>query len=239
MIDIKKLIDMHSYRRPAFSYSEEEFIDKYIYVPNKKSYYDGYGNVIIDTVSNPSTIFSAHTDTVDYMDGKRDCVVYDEDFSILHTNKQEILGADDCAGVYILLEMIKENIPGRYIFHREEESGAKGAHWIIENTPEIFHNISSAIAFDRAGDKDIITSMVTGVTASEDFSKILSEELDGGHESARGTFTDTAFYIGHIKNCTNISVGYYDQHSQNEFLDLAYFDWLVERVKAMNWGVVL
>lgn len=234
-MNLSKLIEMLEYRRPSFSKTEKEFVKKFIVDPNPTAVVDGFGNIIIDTCKNPTIIFSCHTDTVDSVPGFRK-VCHDADINILHTNNKEILGADDGAGIYIMLEMIQENISGRYIFHRSEEIGALGAQWIIDNTPHMLQNINHAIAFDRMGDTDVINHMITGKTATDKFVSNLCESLSENHQSATGTFTDTAFYIDHIKNCTNVSVGYYNQHTRSEILDLEHFSWLVNKVKTIDWN---
>lgn len=230
------LIEMLSYRRVSFSDEEKEFIEKYIIPAHPNSYKDGYGNVIIDTCEKPNTIFSCHTDTVDTKEGFRE-IFYDELLNIIYS-VDDILGADDCAGVFIMLQMIAENIPGRYIFHRDEEKYCGGSTYIKEVTPEVLEGINNAIAFDRMGDSDVITTMMLGECAGKDFADNLCNALgDEGHSfyPATGVYTDTMMYRGVIKNCTNISVGYYNQHSNDEFLDLDFFNWLVNKVKTIDW----
>lgn len=234
-MNLEKLISMLEYRRPAFSYTEEEFIERFILPAHPSARKDGFNNIIIDTCENPTNIFSCHTDTVDHVDGFRE-VLYDGVTNMLTANGNEILGADDGAGVYILLEMIEHNKPGRYIFHRDEECGGTGAAWIADHTPELFDGIKNAIAFDRMGDSDVIDTMFNGKIATDQFVNRLCESLSDRHTKATGTFTDTALYYGYVLNCTNISVGYYGQHTGSEMLDLEHFSWLVEKVKTIDWN---
>ena len=44
----------------------------------------------------------------------------------------DCLGADDGAGVFLMLEMIDANVEGTYIFHRGEERGGWGSSQIAE-----------------------------------------------------------------------------------------------------------
>ena len=53
--------------------------------------------------------------------------------------------------------MIAADVPGTYIFHREEEIGGKGSGWIADNKDNWLSNYSSCIAFDRYGNNSIIT----------------------------------------------------------------------------------
>lgn len=235
-MDLQKFKEMLRYKRPAFSDTETEFIQKFIFPANKNLILDGYGNIIVDTCKNPTIIFSCHTDTVDRKDGFRE-IFHDELMETIFA-VDDILGADDCAGVFLMLAMIEKNIPGRYIFHRAEEIGALGASWILENTPNLLYNIEHAIAFDRRGSSDVITHMFIGETCSHASAMAISDLLGDENYTfspTEGVFTDTMIYCGHVKNCTNVSVGYYDEHTKNEFIDLIYFQWLVNRVTTIDW----
>lgn len=53
--------------------------------------------------------------------------------------------------------------------------------------------------------------------------------------SARGIFTDTANYTHLIPECTNVSVGYYHEHTKDEALDLDYLRELSEKVIEVDW----
>lgn len=229
---IFELMEMLKWKRPANTASEEEFVTRFIDpLPNSRR--DDFGNVIVD-VGEPKILFSSHTDTAENEEGFRN-VVYDELINVMTSDGNSILGADDGAGMFLMIRMIECGIPGRYVFHRCEEIGAHGSIWIEENTPEILDGMVAAIAFDRSGDTDVVTKMVTGVTCTGEFANVLSEMLSEYHKGCDGVFTDTAFYIDHIPNCTNVSVGYYNEHTTAEFLDLDYFCWLYDRVSEVQW----
>jgi hypothetical protein len=143
-----------------------------------------------------------------------------------YVQHQNCLGADCTTGVWLMLEMIKAGVEGLYIFHRDEENGGKGSTHIRDKTPELLDGIKYAIAFDRYGYKSIITHQFGKRTASDKFADSLKyalewDGLEFKHDDG-GTFTDTEVYSDLIPECTNISVGYFDQHSSKESQDLEF-----------------
>lgn len=148
------------------------------------------------------------------------------------------LGADDKVGVYILLRMIEKGIPGTYLFHTGEECGGLGSAYLASKHPEIFENKDRAIAFDRAGYDDVIGYQRGGRCCSTDFGKALAAALNVSmpprikfKEDAHGTFTDTANYTKLVPECTNVSVGYFNQHGSSEHLDAYWLEtWLLPAI---------
>lgn len=230
------LYDILSLRRAAFSVAETLLITKYIQPTGAVR--DGYGNFVLKIGDSP-IMWSCHTDTVHRNDknNKTRQKLHLSDKGILTAVgkgkiKADCLGADDGAGVWLMLRMIKAKVPGLYVFHRDEESGGQGSAHIIKywdsyhfrSDPEnhIFNGIKFAIAFDRKGTKSIITHQGAR-TCSDAFADSFSAALGMGHtKDDGGTFTDTKNYYHKIGECTNLSVGYYSQHFSNESLDIIY-----------------
>ena len=237
----KKLLKMLSYCRPEDSDGEMRFIEEYIWDKfPKNQWMDDYGNIHI-SIGKSKTIFSAHTDTVHRKDDDQE-VLYDPNTSHAFIDPQgssNCLGADDGAGVWLMMEMIQAGIPGRYIFHRAEEVGGKGSAWVAKNLKDLLKNYERAIAFDRMGTADIITSQRGGRCCSDEFafalSKAMGEQGVTGMSKATGTFTDTANYIYDIHECTNLSVGYYKQHGKLETLDLNFLENLRTACLKLDW----
>jgi hypothetical protein len=50
-----------------------------------------------------------------------------------------------------------------------------------------------------------------------------------------GVYTDTAEFTDYIPECTNISVGYDHEHSQQESLNMVYFQQLANAVLLVDW----
>jgi hypothetical protein len=213
---------------------------------------DEVGNIILD-IGKPKkdfrTVFSCHMDTVHHNHEAQLGLMYtlatdkpDSEGMIYafttYKNKDgvdmvapSILGADDKLGMYIMLKMIENNIPGRYIFHIGEERGGIGSRHIATKTPEVLKSMRRAIAFDRMNYTDTIAFQSGGRCCSTEFSTALAnavnEHITTRHllfkPDVRGVWTDTANYTSLVSECTNLSVGYFNQHTTNEHFDAVWF----------------
>jgi|KBSMisStandDraft_5_1062788.scaffolds.fasta_scaffold14342_2 hypothetical protein len=220
--EVSVLADMLSYCRPHNSKTERGFIGKYLTPVGVK--FDKKGNAH-KIIGDAPVIWSSHTDTVHDKKGMHKVVYWvDKDGdTYLGTDTGSCLGADDTAGIWIMLNMIKAKIPGHYIFHRGEECGGVGSRWIAQETKELLKSMRFAIAFDRRDLKSIITHQGSKKCCSDEFAKALAEQIGMGHEcDATGAWTDTAAYTDNIAECTNISVGYFNAHSKMEKLNIDY-----------------
>lgn len=230
------------------------------FCPNsKKPRIDTEGNIIFEIGErgkDHNTMFSCHLDTVHTSDGPLTLLMtnskyktygYGYIFGATRSKEgklsPEILGADDRAGMWIMLKMIQKKIPGLYVFHTWEERGAKGSEHICKNTPDLVKDIKRCIAFDRRGYSDVIGSQRGSKCCSDDFGKALAGILNTNmppkqqfSHGAVGSFTDSASYTSIIPECTNISVGYFEQHSTREHLDYVFLSRiLLPAVLAADW----
>ena len=201
---------------------------------------DFCGNIHVDMRDDSSneTMFTAHVDTVHREDGFN-TFKYEGQYLLADGGKP--LGADDGAGVAILLHMIDHRIPGYYVFFQGEEKGGIGSSWLALNDQELAENFVRAITFDRKGTNSVITHQMCGRTCSDDFAYALSDQLNdlcGDFmfvPDDTGVYTDTAEFSGLIPECTNISVGYYSEHTPNEKLDMVHFQDLADAVLKIEW----
>lgn len=224
---------------------------------------------VIQVGDNPTGMFSAHCDTVHSVSGRQtlihdadfgrlfvdkpkvedlpgllDNVVDLGGFKIKSKftrqySRDSVLGADDGAGLWLLLEMIDAGIPGKYFFHTMEEIGGQGSSGVARLHPNELKGLNKAVAFDRKGTSDIITTQRGGIRCCSDvFSAALAAALavhGHTHSNAAGSFTDTANYTEIIAECTNVSVGYNEEHTNEEWLDLNYLAALREAVIKVDW----
>jgi hypothetical protein len=219
MKDIDTIKTMLTFRRPAGSDTEKAFIERFIKPLGVKT--DEHGNHIkVVGSENPTILWSSHTDSVHKMAGYQK-IDFDGQFIRLpKKSKSNCLGADCAAGVWIMSEMIKANVPGLYVFHAAEEIGCIGSRAIVKHNPELLANIKSAIAFDRKGYDSVITHQRSRC-ASDAFGNSVATQLPARFKNdPTGILTDTKMYMHIVPECSNISVGYFDEHHPEERLDV-------------------
>lgn len=223
MPPIPSLIHLLTYCRPHRSATEEHFVGRYLQtLPGAWS--DPHGNVHV-TVGTPDILWSCHTDTVHRTDGRQQVSQIYDRIVLTPGSTSACLGGDDTVGVYLCLSMIAAGRSGHYIFHRGEECGGVGSRALAASTPHLLAGSRYAIALDRAGTGDIVTSQCGRRCCSDVFAESLAQALaptfrhtDRYHPAA-GTYTDTHEYRHLIPECTNLSVGYTRAHSPTEVVD--------------------
>lgn len=217
------LMTILSWSRPAGSATDDLFVTKFLdTIPGMHA--DEYGNRWLQVGKEPEIMWSCHTDTVDRREGAKTLKIHNG-FISLDKGSAKVgtcLGADDGAGLWLMLEMIKAGVGGLYAFHRDEEIGGIGSRWAAKNVPHYMLGIKAAIAFDRKGYTDVITHQGHR-TCSDVFADSLGSILGMGFKKDdTGLFTDTANYTDLIGECTNLSIGYFGNHGPAEQLDAEF-----------------
>ena len=121
---INTLGKMMQTMRPSNTKTLYNFIDDYI-LPLGATM-DHAGNAII-RVGDSKVLWSSHTDTVHRVSGQQRVVVNGDMLKLGHGSFSNCLGADCTTGVWIMREMILNNVAGLYIFHDSEEIGGIGS----------------------------------------------------------------------------------------------------------------
>lgn len=217
--DAAALYAMLEYKRPHGSRSEAKFINRFL--RPLKMQQDDYGNLFKVVGDAPRVMWCAHTDSVHGRQGKQ-AIVADVEAQCLRLapkHRDDVLGADNAAGVWLLVEMIKAGVPGLYCFFRNEERGRLGSEHFAKHSADMLKGVDFAIAFDRRGLRSVITHQFCGRTCSDAFAKQLADLLGMGMVPDNGgIYTDTASFVDQIAECTNVSVGYFDEHTSKESL---------------------
>lgn len=200
--------------------------------------WDDEDNYILEIGQNSKTLFCAHIDTVGKSVQETNPIFY-KNFLFTGNDAADCLGGDDRCGVLSLLSLISEGVPGTYIFHNCEERGANGAQHI--NKTFDLSKFNRAIEFDRRGTSSIITEMSASKVCSVDFAKALAESLNEEgtldyNSDPTGSFTDVYFYKEIIPEITNLSVGYYNEHSNKECISILWLiDNFIPRITKIKW----
>ena len=202
---------------------------------------DEFGNLFIK-IGESDVMFTSHLDTATSALTEVNHVIED---NIIKTDGKSILGADDKAGVTVMLYMIEKNIPGLYYFFLGEEVGCVGSKKVSESHKvEKIPYINKVISFDRRGTGSIITFQAGSRCCSDKFGEELSKRLNEVETSfsykndPTGVYTDSAQFVKIYPECTNISVGYYSEHTYSERQDIEHLDKLAEACTKIDWNTL-
>jgi hypothetical protein len=200
---------------------------------------DEFGN-LFTKIGTSDVMFTSHLDTATSVYTK---VKHQFDQNIIKTDGTTILGADDKAGVTIMLHMIENQIPGLYYFFLGEEVGCVGSKKVAEKHKiEKFDYINKVISFDRRGTDSVITYQAGARCCSDKFGEELSKQLNLAESTFNykndptGVYTDSAQFVRIYAECTNISVGYYSEHTYSERQDIEHLTKLAEACLKVDWN---
>lgn len=187
-----------------------------------------YDNVIstdkyIIAVGDIPVALTAHLDTVFKTPPSR--IFYDRAKNVMWS--PEGLGADDRAGVYAIVQILKSGFRPTVIFTTDEELGCLGAEAIVKDIPTAPMYLKYIIELDRRGSDDCV------------FYQCENEEFEAYIESFGfvmnfGSFSDISTICPAWKVAgVNLSIGYYDEHSYCETLYIGQMFNTINKVKHM------
>lgn len=228
-------LELTKYTTPQGEESDLEY-----YLP--KDYKNDFiGNYYIQIGDEPNVMFTSHLDNkCDYVQQ----VNYSFSKNIIRTDGGTILGADDKAGVSLMLDMIDNEVQGLYYFFIGEENGRDGSiklrKYLNLNNDKIFTNITKVISFDRMGYEDVVFQQLGNNSCSVEFAKEISNRLNEfGFQyspTKEGSFSDSYSFVGLYPECTNISVGYFDEHLETEYQDIEFLERLSQACSRIDWN---
>jgi putative aminopeptidase FrvX len=192
------------------------------------------GNYFL-TIGESGTLFTAHLDTVgEYGETMVDI------YKGLAYAPTGILGADDRAGVALILWMIERGKPGQYALFLGEERGCIGSEYAATHWDT--RGIRAVVSLDRRGQESIITHQMGQRSASDEYAWALAERLAAhGIDMApdnTGSYSDSAAFTDVVGECTNLSVGYSAAHTSAETQNLAFLDALAEGLLAVDFDTL-
>ena len=165
----------------------------------------------------------AHLDTVGYAPPTE--IYHDKEQNVMWS--PQLLGADDRAGVYAIIRLVKAGFRPTIILTLNEETGCLGAKKMAEMDNPLPPHTRYLIQLDRRGSND-------AVFYSCNNKKFIKYITSFGFQEAQGTYSDISVLCPSWKICgVNLSVGYYDEHSTNERLFLTELYTTIDKVKKM------
>lgn len=182
----------------------------------------------------------AHMDTVHKIyngfkiyEAKGNLFAYDTDLM-----RQVGIGGDDKVGVFIALEMLREFDNIKIAFFSQEEIGCVGSG---KAKMEFFDNCSFALQCDRNGNDDFIQNSYSVDLLGPAFLAHIKPFLDYyGYSETEGSLTDvvTLKENGLEIPCANMSCGYYDPHTAQEYVNIKDVEncWNLVHALIMNLG---
>lgn len=234
-IDMQLLLQILQTHRPSWA-STKWFEPLLMQALGSGMHYvkDKHGNyfVLVGDSEQSDVAFTSHLDTVARPTSAAPDVGCTNKGVLFVKNPQQAdcLGADCGAGIYLMLEMLRRGVHGRYCFFVDEEVGCEGSAASVKDDSGFWTGVKAMISFDRRGD-GIITHQRYMRCCSDTFAKILAERLGRTEQHLqKGVYTDSAEFVGIIPECTNVGVGYMHEHTPDEVLDLNILGEVLERV---------
>lgn len=150
----------------------------------------------------------AHMDTVHKIPVQD--LFYDREKNVMWSPQG--LGADDRAGVYSMIEILRHGYKPTLILTTDEEIGALGASALVRDYPEPPCELNFLIELDRRGGNDCVFYDCD----NESFETYIENY---GFETAWGSFSDISYICPAWKIAgVNLSIGYYSEHTDRETL---------------------
>lgn len=200
---------------------------------------DRWGNYHLK-IGNSKTIFTCHLDNYCQEKLKVNHIIQG---NIIKTDGTTILGGDNKAGVTAIMYLIQQRVPGYYFLFIGEEPILSGGCWgssqVVQNQPDFLKKFDRAIAFDRKMTGSIITRQMAQACCSDQFADaLIAQFAKSGVQMKKdptGYYTDTGNMIELISECTNISIGVWNEHHTNEYVDISYVEKVAKAAAKVDW----
>ena len=188
---------------------------KYDKVYYTKDYIIAVGDIPVALVAHMDTVFTSPPEEIFYDRAKN--VMWSPDG----------LGADDRAGVYSIIQLIKKGYKPTVILTTDEEKGALGASELIKDHPTAPTELKYIIELDRRGSVDCVFYDCENTEFEEYVEKF-------GFVTAYGTFSDISVICPTWGVAgVNLSIGYVNEHSYSEILYIGNMLSTIEKVEKM------
>lgn len=205
-----------SLKQPALLKTMSAFLKRhYSNVCATKDYIYATGDIPVAIVAHLDTVFKEPATTV----------YYDERKNVMWS--PDGLGADDRAGVYAIIRIIRAGYKPHIILTTDEEVGGLGAESLVKQCKTPFADMKYIIQLDRRGTNDCVFYDCEN--------PLFTEYVESfGFIENFGSFSDIseicpAWGVAGV----NLSIGYIDEHSVAETLHISPFLATIDKVIKM------
>ncbi len=179
---------------------------------NKRGYLYAPGSVPVLLVAHLDTVHRHIPSIICFSEDKR------------YIMSPQGIGGDDRCGVYMIMQIIKEQ-RCHVLFCEDEEIGGRGANKFTDSS--IKPNVNYIVEMDRRGNNDAVFYRCD----NSDFTDFV---LAFGFQENHGSFSDISIVAPHLKTAAvNISAGYYNEHQTHEYIDMLAVTTNIERISKM------
>lgn len=213
---LKKLVSLKQDQTMKFV---ADFLKSYYSEVTKTiNYIFAEGDIPIALIAHTDTVFEDDPDT-------RDFIYYSPEGKMWHPYGA---GFDDKAGIFSIFKILQKGYLPHVIFTTNEEIGSIGAKRLIEDMSEYpFSDLKYMIELDRANDYDCVFYFCE----NQEFIDYIESF---GFIKAEGTSSD----VNHLSLAWNIagvnlSIGYKNQHTQDEILNIESMFNTISKVEEM------
>lgn len=199
--------------QPVMKKTMRKFLRKqYKKVIETKEYVYAEGDIPVALVAHMDTVFKTQPEDV----------FYDRQKNVMWS--PDGLGADDRAGVFMIMNIVKAGFRPHIIFTTDEEIGGLGAKELSKKKMP-FKELSYIIQLDRRGTNDCVFYDCDNPEFTAYIEKF-------GFVETWGTFTDISYLCPAWGVAgVNLSVGYENEHSAVETLHVNAWKATFEKVK--------
>lgn len=177
----------------------------------------------IYTIGDIPVAIVAHLDTV-FKESANE-IYYDERKNVMWSPNG--LGADDRAGVFAIIKIIRAGYKPHIILTTDEERGGLGADSLVRSIPQPFAEMKYIIELDRRGTNDCVFY--------DCGNSLFVEYIESfGFIENFGSYSDICEICPTWKVAgVNLSIGYQDEHSIAETLHISPFLATIDKVIKM------
>ena len=222
MVVLRKLLEIE-----AVSGEEDHVVDFLFPILEQltdRVWIDAYGNLLAEKhcgYSNATVLLSAHMDTAGPLKANRR-IKRDED-GIWYSDQGK-LGADDRAGIFVILKLLETvdqtGFKGlvKVALTRDGKNGFLGSAemdsvWLLD--------VDLCLVLDQKGKNDIVIANSDCAFCADvvgDFIQQAAAKVGLSWQQVKGGCSDTVNFVMHGVNAVNLSVGYYHEDTDDEYL---------------------